>query len=107
MDYFTRGTTPDFRFEVNEDLTDWDVYVTFGQRKKDIATVHPPSIEIVDGKCFVFGRLTQEQTLEFKEGAGHAQIRAYKNGAAGATGYMDFEVKEIILPGTIPKEVGE
>ena len=103
--YFTRGTTPDFRFEVDEDLTGWDVYVTFGQGKRAVATLKCEPVA-TEGGSAVEGRLTQAQTLAFKEGDGSAQLRAYRNGVAGATGCWDFEVRRIILDGEIPREVG-
>lgn len=107
MSYITRGTTPDFRFDVKEDLTDWDVYVTFGQFGRDLVTVHPPTVTATDNGSAITGRLTQEQTLLFRDGDAEAQVRAYKNGVAGATGCWDFEVRKVLLPGVIPREVGE
>ena len=106
MGYITRGTTPDFRFEVGEDISDWDVYVTFGQNGRELVTIHQPDVEPTVGGSTVFGRLTQEQTLKFKPGEAEAQLRACRNGVAGATGCWEFEVRKVILPGTIPREVG-
>ena len=104
--YFTRGTTPDFHFVITEDLSDWDVYVTFSQRGRDLVTVHPVVVERTEDGSAVSGRLTQEDTLKFNEGDGEAQVRAYRNGAAGATGCWPFEVRKVLLPGVIPREVG-
>ena len=101
---FTRGTTPDFSFQVNQDVSDWDIYLSFGQEGKTLATVRNPTVTPSNEGCIISGRLTQEQTLKFREGKGTAQLRCYKNGAAGATG-MDFEfdVRPILMDGRIPR----
>lgn len=101
---FTRGTTPDYRFEVSQDLTDWEVYLTFGQKGRDLVTIKNPDITPANGGCVITGRLTQKDTLKFKKGEGEAQVRAYKNGAAAANPIkFKFEVFDILLDGVIPK----
>lgn len=103
--FFTRGTTPDFRFTVNLDLTGWDTYVSFGQHHRELARVEDPQIEPVPGGCVISGRLSQEQTLLFKAGDGTAQVRAYKDGIAAASNpKYRFKIYDVIMDGTIPKE---
>lgn len=102
---FTRGTTPDFRFEIPQDLSGWDVYLTFGQRGKEIVTIRDPDVRPANGGCVIEGRLTQEQTLKFKAGEGEAQVRCWRNGTAAANPlWFRFTVHPIILQGAIPKE---
>ena len=102
---FTRGTTPDYRFAIPHDLTGWDVYLSFGQRNKEIVRITDPTVTPANGGCEITGRLTQEQTLKFKEGAGEAQVRCYRNGVAAANPIkFPFTVHGIIMDGTIPKD---
>ena len=101
---FTRGTTPDFRFTVNQDISGWDVYLSFGQRGREVARVRNPDITPTNDGCAITGRLTQEQTLKFKPGEGEAQVRCYKNGTAAANPLkFKFTVYDIIMDGKIPK----
>lgn len=101
---FTRGTTPDYRFTVAQDLSDWEVYLSFGQNGHELVRIEDPTITPANGGCKITGRLTQEQTLRFREGKGEAQVRAYKNGAAAANpAKFEFTVYGVIMGGTIPK----
>ena len=99
-----RGTTPTFTFEVDLDLTGWDVYLTFEQRKYEFThkdVVITPSNE----GCIVETSLTQEETLAFKPGAAKVEIRACKDNKAVATDEFEFEVYDILLDGEIPQDV--
>lgn len=100
-----KGTTPTWTFEVDADLTGWDVYITFEQRKVEI-TRKEPSIEATEDGCVCEVTLTQAETLLFKPGPAQAQIRAVdKDGVAVASTIFDFTVGDILLGGEIPKEV--
>ena len=99
-----RGTTPTFTFEVDLDLTGWDTYITFEQRKVEI-TRKNPAITPSNGGCIAEVELTQAETLAFKVGPARAQLRAIKDGEAVASTVFDFEVREILLEGEIPQEV--
>lgn len=104
-----RGTTPTFVVEVDDlDLTGWDTYVTFEQRKYEF-TCKNCVVTPTDTGCQVEVELTQEQTLGFKpsEKAGEAtvQVRAYKDGKAEATSQFSFEVFDVSLDGEIPQDV--
>lgn len=102
-----RGTTPTFTFEVDVDLTGWDVYVSFKQGTKDpITRKQPEIVPANDGGCICSVELTQAETLEFKAGKqASAQLRAYKDGEAVASTIFEFGVGEILLDGEIPQEV--
>lgn len=99
-----RGTTPTFTFEVDLDLTGWDTYVTFEQRKVEI-TRKDAAITPANEGCIAEVEITQEETLSFKPGLAQAQIRAYKDNKAVASTVFDFEVYDILLDGEIPQEV--
>ncbi|MBQ9021567.1 MAG: hypothetical protein IJ113_06095 [Eggerthellaceae bacterium] len=98
-----RGTTPTFTFEVDLDLTGWDTYITFEQRKVEI-TRKDAAITPSNEGCIAEVELTQAETLAFKPGAAQAQLRAVKDGEAVASTIFDFEVGEILLDGEIPQE---
>lgn len=101
---FTRGTTPDYRFTVNQDISEWDVYLSFGQKGREKVRVRNPTIVPTNEGCAVVGTLSQKDTLSFKPGKGEAQIRCYRNGAAAANPIkFEFYVYDIIMDGTIPK----
>ena len=100
-----RGTTPTFTFEVDLDLTGWDTYITFEQRKQEITRKDAAITPANNGGCLAEVELTQAETLSFKVGPAKAQLRAYKDGEAVASTVFDFEVREILLEGEIPQEV--
>lgn len=99
-----RGTTPTFSFRVDADLTDWDIYITFEQ-KRHLFTKKDVTIAPENGGSKISLTLTQEETLAFKPGPAKAQIRAVKDGVAVASAYFDFIVSDILLDGVIPREV--
>ena len=99
-----RGTTPTFAFEVDCDLTGWEVYATFGQGRVEV-TRTDVEVEPAEGGCTASVTLTQAETLLFKAGEAQAQLRAVKDGVAVATDVLDFEVGKIVLDGEIPQGV--
>lgn len=104
-----RGTTPTFQFAINADLSEWDVYASFGQYNKALTTWKPVSVEPTPEGCRLTVKLTQAETLKFTEGiTAQAQVRACKRGGldAVATGTWEFEVEPILLDGEIPQEIG-
>lgn len=103
-----RGTTPTFQFDVDADLSMWDVYASFGQYDKAIVTWKPTNVETTEDGCTVTVKLTQQETLAFDAGIpAQAQLRAYKDGSAVATGIWEFDVTPIILEGEIPMDVSQ
>lgn len=99
-----RGTTPTFSFEVDADLTGWDVYITFEQGSRTV-TRRSPEIEQTEGGCICSVELTQAETLLFKPKRAQAQLRAVKDGTAVASTIFDFDVGDVLLGGEIPQEV--
>ena len=104
-----RGTTPTFVIDVTDlDLTGWDIYVTFEQKKYEF-TVSDCAVVPTDTGCQVEVELSQAQTLGFKgsdEGVeATVQVRAYKDGKAEATSKFTFDVYEVSLDGEIPQDV--
>ena len=102
-----RGTTPPFTLRFPVDLTDWDVYITFEQKRKPEnleITIHDGIQEIVrtEKGSNVILVLSQEDTLKFNEGSVAVQMRAYKGGTAIASKQKTFSVKDILLEGVIP-----
>lgn len=103
-----RGTTPTFLFDVDTDLSMWDVYASFGQYGKALVTWKPTMVEPTDDGCTVTVKLTQQETLMFASGVpAQAQLRACKDGSAVATGIWEFKVTPIILDGEIPKDAAQ
>ena len=102
---FTRGTTPDYRFEVTSDLSDWDyVYLSLGQCGKELVRIVNPTVTPTNNGCVITGTLTQEQTLRFDPGEGEAQLRCFRNGVAAASSILSkFMVNQVIMNGKIPK----
>ena len=107
-----RGTTPTFQFTVNCDLTEWDVYVSFGQYGRALTTWKPATVEKLEEGCRITVKLTQDETLKFTEDEygefTAAQVRACTRGGqdAVATGQWEFTVEPILLDGEIPQEIG-
>ncbi len=99
-----RGTTPTFTYDVDADLTGWDVYATFEQEGVEI-TRKPVDMEPTEGGSTCSVELTQEDTLLFHEGRAKTQLRAIKDGVAVASTIFSFDVGEILLNGQIPQEV--
>ena len=99
-----RGTTPTFTYDVDADLTGWDVYATFEQDGVKI-TKKPADIEPTEGGSTCSVELTQEDTLLFREGRARTQLRAIKDGVAVASTVFSFDVDCILLNNTIPQEV--
>ena len=101
---FTRGTTPDYSFSIDQDISGWEVYLTFGQKGRPLVTVKDPTVTPTEGGCVISGRLTQRDTLKFKKGEGEAEVRCYRNGAAAANPVkFKFQVYDIIMDGAIPR----
>ena len=99
-----RGTTPTFSFEVDLDLTGWETYITFEQRSREITRKDAAIVPANEGEgCIAEVELTQAETLSFKPGLAHAQLRAVKDGKAVASTIFDFEVTDVLLGGEIPQ----
>lgn len=103
----SRGTTPTFQFDIDLDLTGWDVYVTMTQSKAHTFTFKPTTIEKTALGCSIYIDLTQEDSLKFIPGRGYAEVRAVNtDGVAVRTiDPMEFWIEDTFLDGVIPREV--
>lgn len=101
-----RGTTPTNTFEVDRDLTEARVYVTYSQMGKVVIektnedlTITADSIECT---------LSQEDTLALKDGIVEIQIRYITElGAADASDIMRTTAERILKDGVITYEISE
>ena len=100
-----RGTTPTFAFDIDIDLTGWDIYVTISQSQEHKFTFR--DIDVVSTKtgCTLLLTLEQEDTLKFRTGKAYAQVRAVNDEeVAVRTNIMELWIDEILLDGKIPLE---
>lgn len=70
-----RGTTPGYVLQIPMDLSGMSVYVTIKQGDKKVI-IRNGIVEPYEDGCTVTIKLTQEQTLVFKEGTAQVQVRA-------------------------------
>ena len=76
MNSWRRGSTPTNTFNVNIDLTDATVYVTYSQKGQVILEKTNANMTINSDSIVV--ELTQEDTLKFSTGDVEVQIRYVK-----------------------------
>lgn len=107
MNQASRGTTPTFVFEIDLDLTGWDVYVTISQSKGKVFTFNDVDVATSSYGCTVTVELTQEDTLKFAAGKALAQVRAVNTDEdiAVKTNTMELWIDQVLLDGVIPQEV--
>jgi len=99
-----RGTTPVHVFNVNRDLREATVYLTYKQDNSTIITKTNADLEISENAiCAV---LTQQDTLKFHEsGLVEVQIRfVTKEGIAEASEIIKMAVSKILKDGEIHYE---
>jgi hypothetical protein len=97
-----RGTTPINKFIVTDiDLSDAvAVYITYKQNGKTVIEKTMEDIEFEEGYLQV--RLTQEETLKFKDHVVYIQIRArFFDGSAIASNMIRTSVNNILKDGVI------
>lgn len=105
---FRRGTTPTIEVEVEKDVTDLVLHLSFAQ--DDVLVVKEgDDLEVVQelGVTTVKTVLTQEDTLKFRAGGYcEVQIRGYKDGGlvAMATGCGKLKVLKVLEEGVLPHE---
>lgn len=107
---FRRGTTPAFEVEVDRDVTDLTLHLSFAQ--DDVLVVKKGEDGDLDVSpegdvTLVKATLTQEDTLKFKAGGYcEVQIRGYKDDGivAMATGCGKLKVLKILEEGVLPHE---
>ena len=96
-----RGTTPTNIFTVDVDLTDAEViYITYKQAGVVVIEKDIDDITVAVDSLTV--KLTQEETLGFKDRDVEVQIRArYPNGDAIASNIIKTTAKNILKEGVI------
>lgn len=98
-----RGTTPLHTFDVNRDLRNAKVYLTY---KQDGRTIVEKSDDLVVTEHRVTAKLSQADTLRFRAGVPVTmQIRyVIDSGDSGASEIMETTVDEILKGGVIRNE---
>lgn len=100
MESWRRGSTPTNVFNLNIDLTDARVYVTYMQKGKVIVEKSNENLDITSDSLVV--SLTQEDTLKFAPGDVEVQIRYVKaDGSADASNIMTISATRILKDGQI------
>lgn len=100
MESWRRGSTPTNIFNLNIDLTDARVYVTYMQKGKVIVEKSNENLDITSDSLVV--SLTQEDTLKFAPGDVEVQIRYVKaDGSADASNIMTISATRILKDGQI------
>ena len=96
-----RGTTPTIPLTVDEDISDWTLYVTFKSGTNEVTLKNERlDVSYAQEKTTILCPLTQEETLQLG-GVAEVQVRAIKNGTAIATDIQAVDVGRIILEGVI------
>lgn len=100
MAQWRRGSTPINIFNVNIDLREATIYITYKQNGKVIIEKTGSDLEVEENK--IITRLTQEETLKFKTGPVKIQIRYVKaDGEADASNIIETRSEEILKDGEI------
>lgn len=100
MNSWRRGSTPTNIFNLNFDLTDATVYVTYSQKGKVIVEKTNQDLIITEDSVVV--SLTQEDTLKFAVGDVEVQLRYVKSdGTADASNIMTVSATKILKDGLI------
>lgn len=96
-----RGTTPRHTFQVDIDLTDAEVYITYAQNGSTVLEKTEENATISADKIIV--ELSQTDTLLFSAGVDvEIQIRYKKpNGTADASDIITVPVERILKDGAI------
>ena len=100
MAQWRRGSTPENIFNVNIDLRDATIFITYKQNGKVIVEKTGEDIEVTEQQLTT--HLTQEETLKFKTGPVRIQIRYVKeDGMADASNIIETRAEEILKDGEI------
>lgn len=95
-----RGSTPTNTFEVDLDLTNATVFVSYEQQGKTVIEKTGNALTISPDKIVL--QLSQEETLSLKPGDVLIQIRyVFPNGAADASNIIRTTAERIIKDGVI------
>lgn len=95
-----RGTTPVNTFNVNVDLREATIYVSYAQRGRVI--VEKTGHDLFVTETSIETTLTQEETLCFRPGEVRIQIRyVMSDGTADASNIIETTSEEILKDGVI------
>ncbi len=95
-----RGSTPTNTFEVDVDLTNATVFVSYEQQGRTVIEKTGSALSISPDKIVL--QLSQEETLSLKPGDVLIQIRyVFPNGAADASNIIRTTAERIIKDGVI------
>lgn len=99
-DALRRGTTPTNTFNVNIDLREATVFISYAQR--GVVLVDKTGLDLFVEEDKITTRLSQEDTLKFKPGEVDIQIRYVKaDGTADASNIIKTTVDMILKDGEI------
>ena len=100
MAQWRRGSTPTNVFNVNIDLTDAKIYITYKQDSKIVVEKTGADIQVEPNRLTT--RLTQAETLKFAPGPVRVQIRYVRaDGSADASNIIETRAEEILKDGEI------
>ena len=95
-----RGTTPANTFNVNVDLREARIYISYYQRGRVIVEKTGDDLFVIESQ--ITTELTQEETLRFKAGPVRIQIRyVMPDGTADASNIIETTAEEILKDGVI------
>ncbi len=95
-----RGSTPTHTFQVNVDLREAVIYITYQQGEKNILEKTGGDLTVYRDRILCF--LSQEDTLRFSKGQAKAQIRyRLPDGTAGVSKTVSLSVTDILKDGVI------
>lgn len=105
MEKIYRGTTPTFTVEVDADISDMDIYLTFAQgRVRIVKTGDDLDVAVDESVTVITCKLTQDETLMFAASKNvEVQIRAVReNGTVAlATTIDEFSVRRVLQEGVL------
>jgi len=100
MAQWRRGSTPTNVFNVNVDLRNATIYITYKQNNKIIVEKTGDDIQVEQNRLTT--SLTQAETLQFSAGPVRIQIRYVRaDGFADASNIIDTRAEEILKDGEI------
>ena len=95
-----RGTTPVNTFNVNVDLREATIYVSYAQRGKIV--VEKTGTDLFVTETTIETHLTQRETLQCRPGEVRIQIRyVMSDGTADASNIIETTTEEILKDGEI------
>ena len=95
-----RGTTPTNTFNVNVDLREARIYISYYQRGRVVVEKTGEDLTVIESQ--ITTELTQEETLRFKAGPVRIQIRyVMPDGTADASNIIETTAEEILKDGEI------